>query len=198
MQADCELIYKHYVELDELDKRRHKRDDKGNKPNSKKNDADKDALLQGAEGDEEPVGGDVDKDGAIRKMVMQNLTDDATKTNLPEIDISEAVAQVDEFKKKMNQSLDRISGKLDVLKQQALDIGDTLDKQNVMIDKLNEKTDKTNVELDKANERLKKQITATSQTTIYIVVIVGIILLIILVIVAYVLITQLFGLGSII
>ena len=196
MQTDCELVHKHVIEMEELGKRRFKAQTPSRSEKMSKRDADKDSLIEGAEDEEGNGERDDDNASSLRQMVVQQLPDDATCSSLPEIDISEAMSQVNEYKQKMDQALDRISAKVDVLHQQARDIGDTLDRHNKILDNLDSKTDKNAQKLEQTNKRLEKQITAVSSTTIYIVVIAGLILMIILIIVVYVLCIQLFNIGG--
>lgn len=183
-REDCELIFLHIVEVENLDKKRH------NKRQTR--DHDRDSLL-----DHEGFGGESssvireDSNTGMRRLLMQTeLPDDATQSNLPEIDISDALLKVDNLKEKLDEGLDVLGGKLDVLKKMSEQMGDELDVQNIMLKDLDVKVDKTKEVLEKLNKKQEDAQKAMGNTTIFVIIIILLVVMIVLVVVAFILFRQ--------
>jgi chromosome segregation ATPase len=133
---DIKLIEQHLMEIEELDKRRHKKDRESKK---------KAFDIPDSNGDD---------DLAAKIMMATALPDDPTKSNLPVIDISAQMMQVDNLNKKIDEHADILGEKLVKLKEAALDINGELTTQQVMLENLEEKVEKEIERLKALNERV--------------------------------------------
>ncbi len=142
-EEDLELIKKHIAEIEELDKRRHQRD---TKKKSRKHENDEEYGMQGSL--------------AEKLMLATQLPDDPTKSNLPTIDISQQMLQLERLNKTLDEKLDIFGEKLDKLKEAAQDIGGELDRQNIMLENLEDKVEKEMQRLDALNKRVENALDA--------------------------------------
>ena len=147
-RSDIDLIKRHVDELEQLSKRKYERDKKSS---TKDLDSTTSNLLEGAD--------DLDDDrnnrGGLSGIVMeQDLPNDATKSNLPQIDISVALQKVNDIQKKIDEGLDVFSKKLDDLHQMSITIGSELTEQNMMLKNIDEKVDKEIDRLKHLNEKV--------------------------------------------
>lgn len=144
---DIELIKKHILELELLSKRKYDKDSKKNP----KEDTTTSHLLEGAD--------DLDNEnkssGVMDGVVLeQNLPDDATKSQLPTIDISQAMLKVQDMQKQIDQGLDVFSKKLDDLHQMSLDIGNELNEQNRLLEQIDKKVEEEVTKLKNLNAKV--------------------------------------------
>jgi methyl-accepting chemotaxis protein len=77
---------------------------------------------------------------------------------LPSIDISDGLRQIEENKKKQDDLLDKLADRVDVIADIANNIGLELDKQALMLDKMTADVEKHNATLSHLNEDLDKAI----------------------------------------
>ncbi len=151
-QEDLALIKKHMIEVEELDRKRHQR--KEDKKKKKKKDLDV-PEMDGGE----------DDSLAARIALASQLPDDPTQSNLPVIDISAQMAQVDKLNQKMDEHMDILGKKLVQLKEIATDIGAELDTQNARLDSLESKVDKEMQRLEALNKRVDNALDAVGGST---------------------------------
>ncbi|KAL9647223.1 hypothetical protein ABK040_012575 [Willaertia magna] len=133
-ESDIQLIRKHIAELEALSLRRYER--KNNKNGIQ--DATTSSLLEGAEDDNNEKG-NKNNDAGQMIVLEQDLPDDATKSKLQTIDISGALAKINDIQSQIDQGLDVFSKKLDDIHQMAKDIGSELDEQNMLLDEMDKK-----------------------------------------------------------
>lgn len=139
-EEDLALIKQHLIEVEELDKRRHQRKE------DKKKKKGKNVEVPEMDGDDDSL--------AARIALASQLPDDPTQSNLPVIDISAQMAQVDRMNQKMDEHMDVLGDKLIKLKEMAQDIGGELDRQNVMLESLESKVEKEMERLQALNKRV--------------------------------------------
>ena len=143
---DIELVKKHIHELEMLSKRKYERDAK-----NKKDDSTTSHLLEGAD----ELDNENKENGGLAGVVLeQDLPDDATRSNLPQIDISTAMLKVQDIQKQIDQGLDVFSKKLDDLHQMSINIGSELTEQNMLLKNIEDKVDKEIERLKNLNERV--------------------------------------------
>jgi len=128
------------------------------------------------------MGGKEDKKLDLKKPTFGGVDDLVNESKkpieLPTIDISDGLRQIEENKKKQDQLLDVLSGQLDEIQNIADNIGLELDKQAIMLDKMSVDVDKHNETLGKLNQDLDKAIQQVGGGTRLM--IIGIILIIII------------------
>lgn len=158
-ERDIELITRHILELEEINKARHRKKNNRSQAASR----DRNTLLEGADDDDNAD--DDPKMGAMRKLVRESdLPDDATRSNLPELDISQSLEKVKDLDKQIDEGLDQFNKRLKDLKKQAEAIGDELDEQGELIDQIQGKSDKAKERIDRLNQRLDKAMNQVNRT----------------------------------
>mmetsp|Transcript_3272 Transcript_3272/g.12481 ORF Transcript_3272/g.12481 Transcript_3272/m.12481 type:complete len:339 (-) Transcript_3272:233-1249(-) len=159
-EKDILLLTRHIVELEEMNKARHRKKNSRAGGSSRE----RNTLLEGHEADVENADDDTSM-GAMRKLVMESdLPDDATRSNLPELDISQALEKVHNLDKQIEEGLDEFNKKLKDLKAQAQTIGTELDEQSELIDQIQGKSDKAKEKIDRLNQRLDKAMNQVNKT----------------------------------
>lgn len=157
-ERDIELISRHIVELEEINKARHR------KKNARASTKEKNDLLSGADGENDKDDDDP-KMKEIRRLVLESdLPDDPTRSQLPELDISQALEKVKTADQQIDEGLDKFNKKLVDLKQQAKAIGNELDEQKEIIEQIQGKTDKAKDRIDRLNQRLDKAMNQVNRT----------------------------------
>jgi hypothetical protein len=147
---DLKLIKLHIQRVVDLDQNHLiKKDDDKKGKKGKKGDKNREELLGGVE-----FGSDDQPSGGGKVLVQSNELSDEERANLPEIDISDAMAKVEKMKEKIDQGLDEFNKKLDKLKDMATTIGTELDEQNAMIDSIDKKAEKELERLKNLNKKL--------------------------------------------
>ncbi|KAG2383607.1 hypothetical protein C9374_004278 [Naegleria lovaniensis] len=130
---------------------RERKYDRDSKKNPKE-DSTTSHLLQGAD----ELDNENKNDGGMEGVVLeQNLPDDATKSQLPSIDISQAMLKVQDMQKQIDQGLDVFSKKLDDLHQMSLDIGSELNEQNRLLEQIDKKVEEEVTKLKNLNARVE-------------------------------------------
>jgi len=108
------------------------------------------------------MGGKEDKQMDLKKPTFGGV-DDLVKESkkpieLPSIDISDGLRQIEDNKKKQDKLLDVLSNQVDEIQNIADQIGLELDKQAILLDKMSVDVDKHNATLGKLNTDLDKAI----------------------------------------
>lgn len=109
---------------------------------------------------------------------IDSLQSGFSASELPEIDISEGLRQIEENKSKQNEKLDIISGQLDSMMGIAKEMGDELDVQLKLLEKMDQDVTKYNASLGNLNNTLDKAIAKVGgPTKLLLIAIVGLIIL---------------------
>ncbi|KAL0482873.1 hypothetical protein AKO1_014171 [Acrasis kona] len=114
------------------------------------------------------MGGKEDKKISSKKPKFDNVDDlvkQERQIEIPTLDISEGLAQIEANKKRLDNQLDLLDGKLDTLADIANSIGLELDKQALMLDKMSADVDKYNAKLGHLNKDLEKAVAAVGGGT---------------------------------
>jgi len=96
--------------------------------------------------------------------------------NIPEVDISEGLAQIEEQKKIFDEGLLKISKQVDNMKEAANKFAEELDKQSELLDKIGADVDKYNEKLSKLNERMDKALAQVGGSFRMLIIIFGLII----------------------
>jgi len=128
------------------------------------------------------MGGKEDTKLDIKKPTFGGVDDFVKESKkqieIPTLDISDGLRQIEEAKKRQNQLLDQLDNQLNTIQNIANEIGLELDKQAIMLDKMSVDVDKYNEKLGHLNSDLDKAIEQVGGGTRLM--IIGIILIIII------------------
>jgi len=134
------------------------------------------------------VGKKSEDEEQFRKIKPKGLDDlnYAECDDIPDVDISEGLKQIEEQKKKFDENLKVISKQVDTLKEAAIDMGNELEKQTELLNKIEDDVGKYNDKLSKLNERMDKALQQVGGSTRMIFLIFGMIICLILMVVIYI------------
>jgi len=122
---------------------------------------------------------------AIKERGLDDLNYDQCD-DIPDVDISDGLKQIEEQKQKFEQNLKIISQQVDKLKDAAVDMGNELEKQTKLLDNIDNDVTKYNAKLSKLNERMDKALEQVGGSTRMIFVVIGMIICLVLLVVVYI------------
>lgn len=181
---DVVLLQRHMSEIERLERKRPDEDDEADEEEKKQRASlfgDKQQLMDESTKLNQPL---------LGKSLDEQLPDDPCDSNLPALDISKSLAVVDEYKKQLDQGLDDFEKKVDALREIATGMHESLDRQDTLLNKIDNKVDREQKKLDDLNYRVEDAIVQVSSSTrwtiiLIIVVVLSVIFLVVFAYVAY-------------
>jgi len=121
----------------------------------------------------------------IKSKGLDDLNYDQCE-DIPDVDISDGLKQIEEQKQKFEENLKKISKQVDEMKNAANDMSAELDKQTKLLDNIDNDVTKYNAKLSKLNERMDKALEQVGGSTRMIFLVFGMIICLVLMVVVYI------------